>query len=44
MPKIMARYPEIESIGHVGSIILGLFGGPGGVKATTEVLLRTQQL
>ena len=29
VPKIMAQYPNIESIGSVGSIVLGTFGGPG---------------
>ena len=28
-PKIMAQYPKIESIGSIGSILLGSFGGPG---------------
>ena len=29
MPKIMAQYPKVESIGSIGSIVLGIFGGPG---------------
>ena len=28
-PKIMDQYPKIESIGSIGSILLGSFGGPG---------------
>ena len=27
--KILAQYPEIESIGSKESILLGIFGGPG---------------
>ena len=29
MPKIIAQYPEIESTGNKGSIVLGTFGSPG---------------
>ena len=29
VPKIMAQYPKIESMGSIGSIIFGHFGGPG---------------
>ena len=35
-PKIMARYPKIETIGSIGSIILGSFGGPGTYMEPTH--------
>ena len=31
VPEIMAQYPKRERIGSIGSIILGIFGGPGSV-------------
>ena len=30
VPKPMAQHPQIESIGIMRSIILGIFGAPGG--------------
>ena len=38
-PKIMDQYPKIESIGSLGSIILGSFGGPGMCGLCRELLL-----